>query len=52
MENVFTATTIPSLRRFWRKTLEYIRFILPEIAVTAGFVLIMLAIIRRCFFVR
>ena len=52
MKYVLNATTIPSLRRFWRKTCDYIRFILPEVALIAGSVLILLAIIRRCFFVR
>ena len=52
MVNVFTATTIPSLRRFWRKSCDYIRFILPEVLVVAAFVLVMLGLIKRFFFVR
>ena len=52
MYNVFHATTIPSLRRFWRNVRDYLRFILPEIALIAGSVLILLAIIKRFFFTR
>ena len=52
MYNVFTATSIPSLRRFFRKIADYIRFILPEILVVVSFVLILLGLIKRFFFVR
>ena len=52
MNNVLNATTIPSLRRFFRKIVDYIRFILPEILVIVSFVLILLGLIKRFFFVR
>jgi len=52
MHNVFHATTIPSLRRFWRNTRDYLRFILPEIAFIVGSLLFLLSIIRWLFFAR
>ena len=52
MVNVFTATTIPSLRHYWRKFTDYLRFILPEIALIVGSVLILLGLIKRFFFTR
>ena len=52
MFNVLNATTIPSLRRFARKISDYIWFVLPEVLVIVTFVLVMLGLIKRFFFVR
>ena len=50
MNNVLNATTIPSLRRCFRKITDYVRFIFLKVALIASSVLILLAIIRWCFF--
>ena len=49
----FIQLNIPfSLRTRVRRVADYIRYIIPEVLLIAGSVLVLLAIIRRCFFVR
>ena len=51
--HTFIQLNVPySFRAGVRRVVDYIRFILPEVALIVGSVLVLLALIRHFFFVR
>lgn len=52
MLNVHSLRTSPSLRRYWHKVCDYLRYAVPEFLMIAVSVIALLYLIERFFFAR